>query len=79
MLLGNGDGSFQAELHFGVGRGPVSVAVGDFNGDSLSDLVTAHFNSHDVSVLLSNGDGSFQAQRFVVGNGPVAVAVGEFN
>src|SRR3989442_2223522 len=63
VLLGNGDGSFQAALTFAAGRGPSFVAVGDFNGDGKLDLVVANFDSGDVSVLLGNGDGSFQAGR----------------
>ena len=38
------------------GRGPISVAVADLNGDGAPDLVTANFLSDDVSVLLGAGD-----------------------
>ncbi|HKV61586.1 MAG TPA: VCBS repeat-containing protein, partial [Candidatus Acidoferrum sp.] len=38
VLLGNGDGTFQAVRNFPVGEAPVSVAVGDFNGDGIPDL-----------------------------------------
>ena len=59
---------------------PWSVAVGDFNGDGLPDLAVANFFSNDVSVLLGNGDGSFQAPRnFGAGSAPISVAVGDFN
>ena len=58
---------------------PVSVAVGDFNGDGNLDIVTA--NSDDtVSVLLGRGDGTFlPAGTYTVGDYPEAVAVGAFN
>src|SRR5206468_11859834 len=59
VLLGNGDGSFQAARSYLVHVSPVSVAVGDFNGDGLQDLVVANYDSSDVSVLLGNGDGTF--------------------
>jgi hypothetical protein len=36
------------------------VAVGDFNHDGALDLVTANQNSHNVTVLLGNGDGTFR-------------------
>ena len=36
MLLGNGNGTFQARQAFGTGSDPGSVAVGDFNGDGKS-------------------------------------------
>jgi hypothetical protein len=41
---------------FDAGSNPVSVAVGDFNGDGHPDLVVANHDSNNVSVLLSKGD-----------------------
>src|SRR5260370_19627352 len=55
---------------------PVSVAVGDFNGDGKPDLAAANSSSNNVSVLLGNGDGTFQAAvHYAVGSGPRSVAV----
>ena len=72
--------SFIARRDFSVGRFPYSVAVGDFNGDGKPDLAVANYNSNNVSVLLGNGDGSFQAaQDFGAGSNPYSVAVGDFN
>src|SRR5258708_34943123 len=74
VLLGNGDGSFQAAQSYDVGVNPSSVAVGDFNGDGMLDLAVANFYSNNVSVLLGNGDGSFQAaQSFGVSGYPTYV------
>src|SRR5262249_51868775 len=78
----NGDGMFQAAVNFGAGVGPRSVAVGDFNGDGVQDLAVANsgFVSTNVSVLLGNGDGMFQAAvNFGVGVTPVSVAMGDLN
>src|SRR6266849_5901764 len=80
VLLGNGDGSFQAPRSFGVGRYPTSLAVGDFNRDGIPDLAASIWESNNVSVLLGTGDGGFQAaQSFAVGIRPSSVAVADFN
>ena len=72
--------SFIARRDFRVGGSPFSVAPGDFNGDGIQDLAVANGRSNDVSVLLGNGDGTFQAaQAFGAGGGPRSVAVGDFN
>jgi hypothetical protein len=77
VLLGNGDGSFQAAVSFVAGDEPFCVAVADLDGDTVPDLVTANRGGDDVSVLLGNGDGSFQAaDAFPVGDElPLPVAV----
>src|SRR5215472_7060218 len=85
VLLGNGDGSFQEPQRVAGGISPLSVAVGDFNGDGALDVAVANdFSSPGtggfVSVLLGNGDGSFRAApSFVAGGILASVAVGDFN
>ena len=85
ILLGNSDGTFQAHRDFNTGTGPNGIAVGDFNGDGNLDIVTADFGidqgfSNTVSVLLGNGDGTFQRHvEYEAGNFPKSVAVGDFN
>src|SRR5438128_5303223 len=63
VLLGNGDGTFQAARNFAAGAGPFGVAVGDFNGDGKLDLAVVNQRSGDVSILLGRGDGTFAPQR----------------
>jgi FG-GAP-like repeat/IPT/TIG domain len=72
--------SFGAAVHYPTGRGPVAIAVGDFNGDGAPDLVTANARGSTISVLLGNGSGGFAAKSdFATGPNPRAVAVGDFN
>jgi hypothetical protein len=71
---------FLAPLAFDAGSAPSSVAVADFNGDGIKDLAVANLGSANVSVLLGNGDGTFQdAVNYAAGTEPISVAVGDFN
>ncbi|MBZ5535859.1 MAG: VCBS repeat-containing protein [Acidobacteriia bacterium] len=80
ILLGKGDGTFQAAVNYGVGSDPVSVAIGDFNGDNKPDLVVVNQRDNDVSILLGKGDGSFGAAAdYQAGIGPNSVVTGDFN
>jgi hypothetical protein len=77
--------SFAAQKSFATGSGPVSVAVGDFDGDGRPDLAVGNVNVNSVSVLLNTAaagaiTASFAAQKtFAAGSGSGFVAVGDFN
>src|SRR6516162_3698232 len=82
VLLGNGDGTFQAAVSYPAGSGPFYVAVADL-GNGTQDLIVADSNSGTagvISVLIGNGDGTFQAAHtYAAGNAPRAIAVGDFD
>src|SRR5687768_13953840 len=72
--------SFGPAQSFGAGNAPSAVTAGDFNSDSNRDLAIANNLSNNVSILLGNGDGTFQtANNFAAGNGPSSVAAADFN
>src|SRR5205809_4446220 len=60
VLLGSGDGTFQAARTFSVGTNPSSVVVGDLIGDHKVDLAVVNAGANTISVFLGNGDGSVQ-------------------
>ena len=90
VLLGNGDGTFQTAVAYGTGGWePFSVTVADVNGDGKPDLLVANqcissecaTNTGAVSVLLGNGDGTFQS-AVTYGSGGIrsfSVAVADVN
>lgn len=54
ILLGNGDGTFQAPVTYSTSVYPGWTAVGDFNGDGHPDLaVTQVLDGHSVKVMLN--------------------------
>lgn len=63
VLIGNGDGTFQPVVSYALSAQARAVAAGDFNKDGKIDLVatTGNLNSNGISVLLGNGDGTFQS------------------
>lgn len=55
--------AFAAQGYFDAGIYPYSVALGDLNRDGKQDLAVANEGSGDASVMLGNGDGSFQPAK----------------
>jgi len=81
VLLGNGDGTFQAPVTYSV---PVAsyLVLGDFNGDGKPDIAASggSSGSGQVSILINNGNGTFKSPvNYSVSGNVQALAVGDFN
>ena len=82
VVLGNGDGTFGTATGYvttATGR-PHDIQVGDLNGDGILDLVVTNMDAPGtISILVGNGDGSFQTPvDFDTGDEPYVVALGDF-
>src|SRR5271157_1132232 len=83
VLMGNGDGTFQAAVYYPGVNKPTSITAVDFNGDGSVDLAFINFFPYTVTVLQNKGDGTFLTPTppvlYGAGNGPVFVAAVDVN
>ncbi|CAF4081315.1 unnamed protein product, partial [Rotaria sordida] len=61
---------------------PISIALGDFNGDREVDIAVANHGTKHVDMMLGNGQGKFAIQTsYEIGFDapPLVMASGDFN
>jgi FG-GAP-like repeat len=82
VMLNNGNGTFGNPNYYQVGVGPDGIAVAELRHNGKIDLAVANNNFQapsTVSVLLGNGDGTFQpAVNYAVGDGPAGITLADF-
>ncbi len=79
---GSGGGNFAMRRPISVGTRPVALAAGNFGGAAAADLAVANSGANSASVLLGNGDGTFQpitGGDLVTGRVPMGAAAGDFD
>lgn len=85
ILLGNGDGTFQAPTSTALPIGAFNLGVGDFNHDGTLDVAALVSQqgggvSDSVVIVLGKGDGTFTSgATYPVGPNAVSLAIGDFN
>ncbi|MCL1467457.1 DUF4347 domain-containing protein [Argonema galeatum] len=76
---------FATKVDFTTGTRPISVSIGDFNGDGKPDLALANFNSNSTSILLNTTATGATTPTFATnvdfptGSNPISVSSGDFN
>jgi hypothetical protein len=89
VLLGNGAGAFSLHTVFRhssetdrLGTTPVSLAMGDYNGDGRSDIAVANFRDNTISLLQGQGNGNFtvsSAGPFAIASGPIDLTAADID
>ncbi len=82
VFIGTGNGAFLPAVTYPIALESTDLKVGDFNGDGKLDLVSVGPTDgpSQISVLLGDGDGTFQPQvPYTVGGAGISVVVGDFN
>jgi hypothetical protein len=82
ILLNAGGGNFMAVPAVYMGGQLNAIAAGDFNRDGKTDLAVSNAspNIGVITVLISNGDGTFLPHSLTANNAiPTSVAVGDVN
>jgi hypothetical protein len=61
VLLGKGDGTFAPAINSPTNPYPLALTIADLNGDGALDLALASDATPNLSLLMGNGHGGFQA------------------
>jgi flagellin len=80
VFLGNGDGSLQARQNINSLAGNERAALGDFNGDGITDLVVHSVTTNELMTLIGDGTGDFEVgQTLAIQTGSKQVDIGDFD
>ena len=86
VFLGYGGGSFAPPIDYPAGYMPQTCLIGDFRGDGIPDIVVGGGGrgygleeGGTISLLLGNGDGSFQPASAYLANSPDTMSAADLN
>lgn len=75
-----GGAPIPSQNEFAAGDAPSALLALDLNADTFTDLIVANRGDNTLSILLGNGDGTFQDATSVPNiDNPSALAAGDFN
>jgi len=75
-------GTFQKEITFSGGGGPIALVAEHFNDDDRMDVAVANSRSSNFSLIVRRPDGLFKIptrDHVVTGGTPLAITSGDYN
>jgi|GEM_PF-441052 len=81
IVMGNGNGTFQAPVSYSTNASPTDISLADLNGDGTMDLVVSNLNTGFQVYLGSTvTPGTFAGgTNFPMATGPRGIATADFN
>ena len=82
ILLNNGYGHYSLTNEYNIGllSNTNSVFAGDLNNDTYNDLAVANMGYYNVSVIINNGNGTFQPEvNYGTGGTPTDVFISDLD
>lgn len=82
VLLGKGDGTFEARVNYTVGTQPIAILCANFDADAALDLIVLNSfaGTPSLSFLSGKGDGTFHAATTTaLASTPSGIAAGDFD
>jgi hypothetical protein len=80
IFFGYGNGTLRPRTKYVGDSYSYIIAINDFNGDNIADLLAANYSTSNINVLLGYGNGTFRKRiTYDIGFYPFLVTVGDFN
>ncbi len=86
VLFGDGTNGIISSINFNNGKGPISLALDDLDGDGILDIAVGNQDSDDVTIYLGDGSGTFVKKntygiggQLSLGTSSIEMITGDFN
>lgn len=79
VLLGDGMGNFATAVNYSIGINNASIASADFNGDGLFDLAVGNLGVSTISIMISDGTGTFSLLSTLSSSEPRSITSRDLN